>query len=186
MSTDDQQRELSAALLAADPVIVPELRRLVDDPGFEGALRRLGTGQFAAEFSNVTNRITGYNDFLRRERRLWSVKLGTGRIPFKSHYQHVDFDYIGAVTKGDVANVRPLLAQGVNAQVQVLEYTRQHGFDYIRGEGPPAWAIWVSEILAAVGISISAWVVLAVIAGAAATLVLICAAHILPVWLQDL
>ena len=62
----------------------------------------------------------------------------------------------------------------------------QTSVNYLRGNGPPAWAVWVSEILGYIGIGISAWAVVAVIAGLVVTIVLVCAAHILPDSLQNL
>jgi hypothetical protein len=265
MSTADGN-SLEAALIAADPVIGPELQRVASDPNFAAAWTRLADGEFAQQFTIFNSNLTQYNDFHRRERRMWSVKLGKGAVApdleaglkaaapaaiqqyttafksldaclgiiieselrplvngpvgditrrylldettifgqtgvgyfrslgidtpmldeFKAHFQSANLDYVGVVAGGDVANMRPMLAAAVQAQVEVLTYTQQHGLDYIRGHGPPAWAVTVSEILGYVGISISAWAVVAVIAGLLVTVVLVCAAHILPQSLQNL
>jgi hypothetical protein len=94
---------------------------------------------------------------------------------FKRQYAPIGYDFIGVLGKGDVSGVRPVAAQGVNAHIEIMNHTEQHGLDFIRGGGgPPAWAVTASEILALFGISISAWAILAVIAAVAVTLAFLC------------
>jgi hypothetical protein len=104
---------------------------------------------------------------------------------FKRQFAPIGYDFIGVLGRGDVSGVRPVSAQGVSAHIQIMNHTEQHGLDYIRGAGgPPAWAVTASEILALFGISISAWVILAVIATIAVTLAFLCWAfwNQLPDW----
>jgi hypothetical protein len=104
---------------------------------------------------------------------------------FKRQYAPIGCDFIGILAQGDVSNLRPVFQRGVDAQVEVMNYTEQHGLDYIRGAGgPPGWAVAASGILALFGIAISAWAVLAVIAVVAVTLAVLCAVfwNSLPGW----
>jgi hypothetical protein len=105
---------------------------------------------------------------------------------FRVNFSKAGFRLVGSVAGGDLNRLHEVTKQGVEAQASILTYTEQHGFDYLRGKcGPPAWAILVSEILAAVGISIAAWVVVAIIVTLVLILVGICAAKILPPSLQN-
>ena len=104
---------------------------------------------------------------------------------FKRQFAPIGYDFIGILGQGDVSNLRPVSEQGVNAQVEIMNYTQQNGLGYIRGAGgPPAWAVAASEILALFGISIAAWAILAVIAAIAVTLAILCAVfwNSLPTW----
>jgi hypothetical protein len=104
---------------------------------------------------------------------------------FKRQFAPVGYDFIGVLGHGDASNLRPLVQQGVAAQVDIMNYTEQNGLGYIRGAGgPPAWAVTAASILALFGISMSAWVVLAVIASIAITLAILCAVfwNSLPGW----
>lgn len=105
---------------------------------------------------------------------------------FRRQYSPIGHDFIGRLGQGDVSNIRSYVAPGVSANIEIMDHTREHGLDYIRGGGPPAWAVTASEILALFGISISAWVVVAVIAAIAVTLAFCCWAfwNSLPGWAQ--
>jgi hypothetical protein len=106
---------------------------------------------------------------------------------FKRQYAPIGYDFIGTVGKGDVSQIRAYSAAGRDAHVQIMNHTEQHGLDYIRGRGgPPAWAVTASGILALFGISISAWVIVAIIAAIAVTLAFLCWAFwsSLPGWAQ--
>lgn len=106
---------------------------------------------------------------------------------FKRQYAPIGYDFIGVLGQGNVSNLRQISQQGVDAHVEIMNYTEQHGLDYLRGAGgPPAWAVTASEILALFGIGISAWAILAVIATVAVTLAIICSVfwNSLPGWAQ--
>jgi hypothetical protein len=106
---------------------------------------------------------------------------------FQNNFRSTNFDFINLVGKGHFSNLGPALQQGMDAQVEILQYTQKNGLTYLRGHcGPPAWAVAVSEVLAWFGISISAWAVVAVIATLVATIILICTLHILPSNIQSL
>lgn len=103
---------------------------------------------------------------------------------FKRQYAPIGHDFIGKLGKGDISNIRSYSATGVNAQIEILNYTEQHGLDYIRGAGPPAWAVTASAILAYFGISIAAWVIVVIAAAILITLAILCAVYwnSLPAW----
>lgn len=105
---------------------------------------------------------------------------------FRRQYASIGHDFIGRLGQGDVSNIRPYVAPGVSANIEIMNHTEQHGLDYIRGSGPPAWAVTASGILALFGISISAWVIVAIIAVIAVTLAFLCWAfwNSLPGWAQ--
>jgi hypothetical protein len=104
---------------------------------------------------------------------------------FTTSFKKVNFDFFAAAG-GGIDAVRKMSARGVEAEVEILDYTEAHGFSYLRGRcGPPQWAIVASQILAAAGISISAWVIVAIIVGLLATLALICALSAPGSWLRD-
>lgn len=252
---DERDAELLGAILGADPVVEPHIRRLVQDPRFEGAAAELGLSELSGEFQSLTDSITRYNDYHRRERRLWAIKLGKGAVPaeaeaalkreahsakgdfrnafqsadrcieiversgfkplvnehigeiarrfafdentvigeaadlyfrrigcstpmieeFKHHYHPIDYDFIGVLGGGDLSGLREVARAGVEAQEEILDYTEKHGLEYLRGDGPPAWATTASNILAAAGISIGAWVIVVIVAVIMITLAIICA-----------
>lgn len=104
---------------------------------------------------------------------------------FTNSFGKANFDFFGAV-HGGLADVRDASKRGVDAQLEILDYTEAHGFSYLRGRcGPPTWAIVASEILAAAGISISAWVIVAIIAALLVTLAVICALSAPGTWVRD-
>lgn len=249
-----------------DAQVFPRLTKLVEDEDFAAGWKDFDVEGFVDAANEFSTHITRYNEFHRRERRLWSVKLGKGSIPreledsfratvphgkeafvqafealdrcldtvdrsprfkaalnrhlpglsrrhlfdaesilgqgadayfraigcsepmvaeFKSHFRKTGYDFIGVLGGGDVSNLRAVARKGVAAHVEVLDHTHEHGFDYIRGSGPPAWAIAISNILASVGIAITAWAVVAIVALIIVTVILICAARILPSGLQN-
>jgi hypothetical protein len=93
---------------------------------------------------------------------------------FLHSFKPINFDFYGHFG-GGLSEIRELSQRGVQAQLEIIDHTAEHGFDYLRGAcGPPAWAVTASEILAAAGISISAWIVVAIIAALVALLILIC------------
>jgi hypothetical protein len=105
---------------------------------------------------------------------------------FKQQYAPIGYDFIGRIGRGDVANLRPIATHAVEAQLEILRHTEEHGFDYLYGGGPPAWAVTASEILAFFGIAISAWVIVVIVAVIAITLAILCAIFwsSLPTWAQ--
>lgn len=93
---------------------------------------------------------------------------------FKNQFSQYDYDFV-KILGGKIENSYKILEESVDAQVTILKHTQENGMDYIRGKcGPPGWAITASKILAAGGISISAWVVVGIILGILAILVIIC------------
>jgi hypothetical protein len=99
---------------------------------------------------------------------------------FKSSYKATGFEFIKSLGGGTFAQAKAVSAKGAEARMAVLKYTQENGLDYIRGGGPPGWAVTVSGILASVGIAISAWVIVAIIAGLVALLVALCVTKVLP------
>lgn len=100
---------------------------------------------------------------------------------FKAEFSKIDYDFAG-LSSNDIANLRTITEESVQAQVAILEYSKIHGLNYLRGKcGPPEWAIVVSEILAWAGISVAAWVVVVIIVVLIAALITICV-----VWYNDL
>jgi hypothetical protein len=97
---------------------------------------------------------------------------------FRAHGAAVDHDYLG--TAGGFDGLSPALHSGMVAETAILQYTQRHGFDYLRGtcEPPPAWPAGVSAVLAYAGISMPAWVAVAVVA---AVIVVLVAVRALPV-----
>jgi hypothetical protein len=95
---------------------------------------------------------------------------------FRSKFASVGYEFVGPVVS-DLAELRLLTSKAMAAQVQILDETEKNGFAYLRGHcGPPAWAVVASEILGAFGITISAWVIVAIVVTLLATLVAICRA----------
>lgn len=114
-----------------------------------------------------------------------SLGFSTAQISeFKRQYAPIGYDFIGTIGKGDISNIRTYAAEGAKAHVEILNYTEQHGLDYIRGGGPPAWAVTAAAILAYFGISIAAWVIVAIAAAIVITLAILCAVYwnSLPTW----
>lgn len=104
---------------------------------------------------------------------------------FNNEFATINYNFIPILADGRFSNVADNLQKGIAAQIEILQYTQENGFSYLRGRcGPPKWAVTVSEILAAVGISISAWWVIVIIAVLVAILIAICSARILPATLQ--
>lgn len=103
---------------------------------------------------------------------------------FKRQFAPIGYDFIGTLGKGDMSNLRAYAAPGIEANVEIMNYTEKHGLDYIRGAGPPAWAVTAASILAYFGIAISAWVIVAIAAAILITLAALCAAYWnrLPAW----
>lgn len=77
---------------------------------------------------------------------------------FQGQFHASNYHLIAAAGNGSLATVRQRAQQGAAARVSILQHTYDHGFDYIRGGGPPAWAVTLTEILAAFGICIDVWV----------------------------
>jgi hypothetical protein len=99
---------------------------------------------------------------------------------FKSSYKATNCEFIKNLGGGKFAQVREVSSKGVEARVEILKYTHENGLAYIRGGGPPAWAVTVSSILASVGIVISAWVIVAIIVSLIVLLGVLCITHVLP------
>jgi len=96
------------------------------------------------------------------------------------------FDLIKRFGRGHLLNLRNMYKQGVDANRQMLNYTKDHGLRYIRGRcGPPAWAFEVSKILGWAGESVWAWVVVIIIAALVAAIIIICSLDILPAEIQS-
>lgn len=104
---------------------------------------------------------------------------------FTSSFRKIDFDFFGHA-EGGLEELRGMSKRGVDAQLEILDYTEENGFSYLRGRcGPPAWAVTASKILAAAGISVSAWVIVAIIVTLLATLVAICVLSSPGSWLRQ-
>ncbi|HYP02173.1 MAG TPA: hypothetical protein VER76_18420 [Pyrinomonadaceae bacterium] len=250
-------------LAAFYDVSAPQIDALIKDRTFQAAFKAFNVDAAAKAFNNFTEKISSYNNIHRRERRLWSLKLGRGDVPsdlegefvktipemrktFKEAFAEIDkvvdtlsqakfdkvvekhltplmanlsndkhpftqvvteyFRKVGCapemmtefrrnfevtqynfmpVTGGTLSGLRKLTNEGVQAQVSIMDYTEKEGFSYLRGKcGPPAWAVAVAKILASVGISISAWVVVLIIVALFATLLIICNASSPGTWLR--
>lgn len=105
---------------------------------------------------------------------------------FRTAFGETNHNLVETVAGGEFRRLQSLTEEGVNAQVSILEYSKEHGLDYIKGRcGPPAWAVWVSTILAAAGISISAWVVVIIIVALVAILASICLAVNVAAWIKS-
>lgn len=231
----------------------PQINAVYKDPIFQEAFQKLDVERFSEAFNSFTENIIAYNKFHRRERRLWSVKIGKGNLSpelekqfikmipegrknykeaftaidsateiliesglhkvvdkhitqftsnfanqnhpfsqlfikylketgcsqemideFMSEFSIINYDFISIVEEGFIG-LREFTARGVEAQISIMDYTEENGFSYLRGKwGPPVWAITASKILATAGISISAWVIVAIIASLIIILSLIC------------
>lgn len=93
---------------------------------------------------------------------------------FDSNFSKHNFDFV-KIVGGDLKNVYKILDESVAAQISIMEHTYKDGMNYLKGKcGPPVWAITISSILAAVGILIGAWVVLAIVLSLLILLVIIC------------
>ncbi|MCX6827729.1 MAG: hypothetical protein NT002_00355 [candidate division Zixibacteria bacterium] len=107
------------------------------------------------------------------------VRAGTTREmldEFRIHFAPIHYNFFGAVGPS-LVSIQAFSVKARKAQLSILDHTSEHGFDYLRGEcGPPAWAILASKILASAGISVSAWILVAIIAALLAILAIICAA----------
>jgi len=247
-------------VLMTQPGLKEHLTAVAQDPDLKSAIEKIDMDGFAKEFLNFTNQITEHNAFHMRETRLWSLKLGTGKVDsqleqklkdvapqaaqnfqaafqslnncadhieksglsrvlekhsdvftsnymfdesnpygqatmgyfrkigfsnpmideFKSSYKATGFEFIKTLGGGKFAQARAVSAKGAEARMAVLKYTHENGLNYIRGGGPPAWAVTVSTILASVGIMISAWVIVAIIVSLVALLVALCVTKVLP------
>lgn len=112
------------------------------------------------------------------------VKVGCSQAmvkEFDDSLGTVNYDIVKVVGNGKFSNLRGRLREGVQAQVSILDYTKDHGLDYLRGQcGPPSWAVVVVQVLAYFGISVSAWWVVAAVAVVIALLITLCATGHLP------
>lgn len=243
-----------------DEALAAQMRKLVEDHEFEPAWNKLNVDRLASAIDNFSAEIAEYNTFHTRERRLWSVKLGTGKIPseledkfkadipagietyrrafahvqdamaaieesgfhklldrhsdditqlladergylarklsnyfskvgcaptmlteFQGKFEETNYHFIATVGAGSFSNLPAVMRESVDAQVSILEYTKENGFSYLQGKcGPPGWAVTVSKILAWAGISVSGWVVVVIIVALIAILIGICVSKILP------
>jgi hypothetical protein len=241
----------------------PQIEALINDRAFQTAFKALDIDAAGDAFNAFTQKVTAYNTSHRRERRLWSLKLGKGRLPsdlekefikeipemkrnYKEAFASVNkvldtlnqakfdkvlekhlgpitanlandrhpltqavsryFTNIGcapemmgefrrnfevtqynllAVTGGKFSGLRKLTDEGVKAQMEIMDYTEKEGFNYLRGKcGPPGWAVAVAKILASIGISISAWVVVVIVVTLFAILLVVCNASQPGTWLR--
>ncbi len=153
----------------------------VVDSGFEEVVDAQ-LGQFMRHMGNPRHPLS-------RVAENYFIDIGSSRemiSEFRRNYRPFEFDFINRLGRGHFSNLRDLHKEGVDAQLNMLAYTRDHGLRYIRGCDPPTWAIWVSEILAYAGIGINAWIVAAIIVFLVAIIILICSLNILPSNIQQL
>lgn len=256
-------RITNPALAAVFDATAPQLEALAKDRDFQAAFKAFDVDAAGDAFNTFTRSITAYNSAHRRERRLWSLKIGRGRIPadlesefvgeipamrrnyqegfaavnkvldtltrakfdkvvekhlapltanlgndrhpltqvvtryfqqvgcapemiseFRRNFEVTGYDLL-APAGGKFSRLKALTAEGVKAQTEIMDYTEKEGFNYLRGRcGPPSWAVAVAKILASIGISISAWVVVAIIVVLFATLLVICNASNPGTWLR--
>lgn len=241
----------------------PQIEAISKDRDFQAAFKALDIDAMADAFNTFTQKVTAYNGSHRRERRLWSLKLGRGNLPsdlesefikeipamrrnYKEAFDEMNkvmdtlsrakfdkvaekhlapltanlgndrhpftqvvtryFTQIGcapemmaefrrnfevtqynllAVAGGKFSGLRNLTAEGVKAQMEIMDYTEKEGFKYLRGKcGPPSWAVAISKILASIGISISAWVVVVIVVALLATILIVCNASSEGTWLR--
>lgn len=264
MAKKQSTQELSNPTLSAIfDASGPQIEALTKDKAFQTAFKALDIDAAADAFNAFTQKVTAYNNSHRRERRLWSLKLGKGHLPsdlekefikeipeMRRNYQeafasvnkvldtlnqskldtvlekHLGpitanlandrhpltqvvsryFTQIGcapemmsefrrnfevtqynllAVGGGKFGGLRKLTDEGVRAQMEIMNYTEKEGFNYLRGKcGPPAWAVAVAKILASIGISVSAWVVVVIIVTLFAILLVVCNASQPGTWLR--
>ena len=91
------------------------------------------------------------------------------------------YDVLGRLGGGKVKGLRKALAQSVEAQNGLFDYTEKDGLRYLRGRcGPPTWAVVATKVLAYFGLSVSAWWVVAAVTVVVALLVTLCATKALP------
>lgn len=103
---------------------------------------------------------------------------------FRQNFGVIHYDFFQAFD-GGLAKLREVTQAAVEAQVSILDFTEENGFTYLVGEcGPPEWAIVASQILAAAGIAISAWVIVAIIVALLGLLVAICVAAPRGTWVR--
>lgn len=256
-------RITNPALAAVFDATAPQLEALAKDRDFQAAFKAFDVDAAGDAFNAFTRSITAYNAAHRRERRLWSLKIGRGRIPadlesefvgeipqmrrnyqegfaavnkvidtltrakfdkvvekhlapltanlgndrhpltqvvtryfqqvgcapemiseFRRNFEVTGYDLL-APAGGKFSRLKTLTAEGVKAQTEIMDYTEKEGFNYLRGRcGPPSWAVAVAKILASIGISISAWVVVAIIVVLFATLLIVCNASNPGTWLR--
>lgn len=256
-------RITNPALAAVFDATAPQLEALAKDRDFQAAFKAFDVDAAGDAFNAFTRSLTAYNAAHRRERRLWSLKIGRGRIPsdlesefvgeipamrrnyqegfaavnkvldtltrakfdkvvekhlapltanlgndrhpltqvvtryfqqvgcapemiseFRRNFEVTGYDLL-APAGGKFSRLKALTADGVKAQTEIMDYTEKEGFSYLRGRcGPPSWAVAVAKILASIGISISAWVVVAIIVVLFATLLVICNASNPGTWLR--
>jgi hypothetical protein len=142
--------------------------QLLEDAGFSVILKAHG--------NSVTKLLSNPNSPLTQSFTNYFLRLGCSQDmvdDFRHQFGKVDFQFFGTVAK-DLDELREVAANAVRAQVSILEYTEKHGFTFLKGNGPPAWAIAVSKILASVGISIAAWVIVLIVLAVIAILAIIC------------
>jgi len=68
-------------VLMADGSFATAARSFASDKRFEDAWKKLDVVGFCTGFNTFCDRVAVYNDFHRMERRLWSLKLGKGKVP---------------------------------------------------------------------------------------------------------
>jgi len=102
---------------------------------------------------------------------------------FDDAYPGVGHDPIASIGKGKFSNMRDVMKESTNAQIEILKYTEKHGFDYIQGNCTPKLPAWVGiaqKVLEFFGISMSAWTIFVSITVVIALLVVLCATDSLP------
>jgi len=252
--------QIDSGILRAHPALHLDLSALANDPGFTSSVSKMKWDVVGKHFTDLTQHLTRYNNYNRRETRLWALKMGTGSIPpdlenkfkatvpeaidsfqsaFKSldnclssfeqagmhevlerhsdsftsryaldetnvfghmtmnYFRHVGFstpmiddfthkfqpthfEFIKNVSGGKWSNLHTITNQSVEARIEVLKYTQQHGFDYIRGGSPPDWAIKAVGILgtvigAVIGGITGAWIAVGIVVASQIAVALICA-----------
>jgi hypothetical protein len=74
-------RNANPALAAIFDASGPQIEAIANDRAFQTAFKALDIDAVADAFNAFSQKVTAYNTSHRRERRLWSLKLGKGRLP---------------------------------------------------------------------------------------------------------
>lgn len=157
-----------------------EVAESLETAGFDRVLRE-HLGRFTEKLQNPSHPFSETFFTYFRDRGCTEPMIKE----FTSGFGKIDFDFFGHA-EGGLGELRRLSKRGVEAQTEILDYTEEKGFSYLRGRcGPPTWAVTASQILAAAGISVSAWVIVAIIVALLVTLAVICALSAPGSWLRD-
>lgn len=144
--------------------------QILQDSGFDTLINR--------HIDNFTPRLLDESDAFGEYVREYLRRIGNSDDmidKFLGEFESIDAAFIHGI--GPLEEVQALSEEGRQGQIELLNYTEENGFDYLRAKcGPPSWAVTVSNLLAAVGISVSAWAVVAIVSSLIGIIITICVA----------